>query len=415
MSIKISMNKRQAQVNLAVVMLISFLGTAGIALPYPVLAPYFLNSPANNLTHFMGLEPKLLLGIALAVYPLGMLIGSSFIGAMSDLYGRRRLLIITLIGTAISYLITAFAVYIDSFLIFICARFIAGICEGNVAIARAMAADLHPLIDKTRAMSLLFATVYAGWLFGPLAGGYMMPLGVAWVFAVGSVATALTLLIVMLAIKERQRRPHESRSLGRIIVQENSFALLQHRIIWPLFSFYMIYTLAINLFYEFYPVWLVERLNYGSEDIAWMTVIITTFMILSSVLFSTRIIQYLGRFWSLISGVVLVAISMFLLIFADETGVFYLFAIMGMMIAVNNAVTPAYMSDRFESFGQGKVMGLQTSLFFLANVIMAVAGAFIALFDVNAIMYCAGGIMLGSVIWLFVSGETIHLKTVGKT
>ncbi len=56
------MNKRQALVTLSTAMLISILGTVGIALPYPVLAPYFLDIPANNLNHFLGLNPKLLLG-----------------------------------------------------------------------------------------------------------------------------------------------------------------------------------------------------------------------------------------------------------------------------------------------------------------------------------------------------------------
>ena len=405
------MNKRQAQLTLYIVMLISFLGTAGIALPYPVLAPYFLDYPANELTHFLRIEPKILLGVALAVYPLGMLIGGSFIGALSDLYGRRKLLKITLIGTAVSYLVTAYAVSIHSFPLFILARLIAGVCEGNVAIARAMAADLHPHIDKTRAMSLLFATVYAGWLFGPLAGGYLMPLGVDWVFAIGAIATIVTLLVVMVFIKDREVRPEESRSLLKIIIQENSFVLLKHRVIWPLFSFYMIYTLAINLFYEYYPVWLVEKLSYNSEQIAWMTVIITAFMIMSSVFIATAIIRQLGRYISLIGGVMLVAVSMIIIALAREMLVYVLFAVMGMMIAINNAVTPAYMSDRFEHFGQGKVMGLQTSLFFLANVIMAILGSFIAILSVDAIMYCAGFLMLASLVWLFASGETVHLKS----
>ena len=96
---------------------------------------------------------------------------------------------------------------------------------------------------------------------------------------------------------------------------------------------------------------------------------------------------------------------------ANEIYVSHIFAVMGMMIAINNAVTPAYMSDRFEHFGQGKIMGLQTSLFFLANVIMALAGSFIAILSADAIMYCAGLIMLSSLIWLFLSGEVAHLKS----
>ncbi len=403
------MNKTQARLTLSVVMLISFLGTAGIALPYPVLAPYFLNYPANDLTQFMGMEPKFLLGIALSVYPLGMLIGGSFIGALSDIYGRRRLLMLSLFGTAISYLVTAYAVSINSYFLFVTARFIAGVCEGNVAIARAMAADLHPHIDKTKAMSMLFATVYAGWLFGPLAGGYLMPLGIEWVFIIGALATLVTFFIVAFAVNDNAQRNEKKQSISTIIVTENSFALLRHRSIWPFFSFYMIYTLGINLFYEFYPVWLVERFDYGSEQIAWMTVIITSFMIFCSVVMATTIINTSGRYWSLIGGVFVLASLMILTVFSPLTGVFILFALMGMTIAVNNAVTLTYMSDRFEHFGQGKVMGLQTSLFFLGNVIMAIAGSLIAILSIDAILYGAGIIMLSALFTLYASGETNQL------
>ncbi|MCP4274217.1 MAG: MFS transporter, partial [Gammaproteobacteria bacterium] len=179
-----TITKGRAWMMLVITMLISFLGTAGIALPYPVLAPYFLDYPANDLTHFAGIDPKLLLGVALALYPLGMLVGGSFIGALSDLYGRRLILVVTLAGTSVGYLLTAYAVIIESYPLFLLSRLLSGVCEGNVSIARAMAAELHPHIEKVKAMSLLFTTVYAGWLFGPLAGGYLMALGIGWVFGI---------------------------------------------------------------------------------------------------------------------------------------------------------------------------------------------------------------------------------------
>ena len=136
---------------LFIIMLVSFLGTIGIALPYPVLAPYFIDYPANELTRFMGFHPKMLLGFSLAIYPLGMLIGSIYIGALSDHYGRRKVLLITLLGSVVGYMLTALAIYHESFVFFILARLVTGICEGNIAIARAIAADLHPRIDRTRA------------------------------------------------------------------------------------------------------------------------------------------------------------------------------------------------------------------------------------------------------------------------
>ena len=129
---KQAIDKKKAWATLTACMLISLLGTAGIALPYPVLAPYFLDSPANALNQFMSINPKLLLGIALALYPLGLLIGSSFLGALSDHYGRRLVLLVSLTGSVIGYLLTVFAVYDESYLLFLFSRLFTGICEGNI-------------------------------------------------------------------------------------------------------------------------------------------------------------------------------------------------------------------------------------------------------------------------------------------
>ncbi len=400
-----TITKGRAWMMLVITMLISFLGTAGIALPYPVLAPYFLDYPANDLTHFAGIDPKLLLGLALALYPLGMLVGGSFIGALSDLYGRRLILVVTLAGTSVGYLLTAYAVIIESYPLFLLSRLLSGVCEGNVSIARAMAAELHPHIEKVKAMSLLFTTVYAGWLFGPLAGGYLMALGIGWVFGIAALATALTIVVVLLGVAKREEKHQESRSLRRLIIEENSFRLLKERALWPIFSFYFIYTLAMNLFYEFYPVWLVEKLSYDSQQIAWMTVVITSCMIFSSMFIATRVINLIGQFNSLIASVLILSVSMLLLTYSNENMIYALFGLMGAFIAINNAVTPTYMSDRFGHFGQGKVMGLQTSLFFLGNVIMAIMGSLVSLLSVDATMIAASGLFLLSVIWFILSGE----------
>jgi len=400
-----TITKGRAWMMLVITMLISFLGTAGIALPYPVLAPYFLDYPANDLTHFAGIDPKLLLGLALALYPFGMLIGSSFIGALSDLYGRRLILAVTLAGTSVGYILTAYAVMIESYPLFLLSRLLSGVCEGNVSIARAMAADLHPHIEKVKAMSLLFATVYAGWLFGPLAGGYLMMLGIGWVFGIAAVATILTIVVVLLGVAKREGKHTESRSLARLIVEENSFRLLKERALWPIFSFYFIYTLAMNLFYEFYPVWLVEKLSYDSQQIAWMTVVITSFMIFSSIFIASRIINLFGQFNTLIGSVLILSVGMFSLTYSTENIIYALFGLMGTFIAINNAVTPTYISDRFGHFGQGKVMGLQTSLFFLGNVIMAIMGSVVSLLSVDATMLAASGLFLLSIIWFILSGE----------
>jgi MFS family permease len=104
----------KAKKTLFSVMLVVLFSSAGIALPYPVLAPLFLNE-VSPLTTFADLPSKILLGIILAIYPLGVILGSSVLGAASGIYGRKKTLIITLILTAVSYVLSALAVMAESF------------------------------------------------------------------------------------------------------------------------------------------------------------------------------------------------------------------------------------------------------------------------------------------------------------
>jgi DHA1 family tetracycline resistance protein-like MFS transporter len=394
-----TIDKNKAWPTLVACMLISLLGTAGIALPYPVLAPYFLDTPPNALNQFMSINPKLLLGIALALYPLGLLIGSSFIGALSDHYGRRLVLLITLSGSILGYLLTAFAIFEESYLLFVFARLMTGICEGNISIARAMAVELHPVIDRAKALSLVYATTYSGWLLGPLAGGYLMLVGTEVVFLAAAGAMLICIFVVMLTIKDSNKNELAKGSLLKAINEENSFRLLKHQEVRPIFIFYFIYSLGINTFYEFYPVWFVEKYQFASDDIAWITVLLTATMIFSSILVSSHIVKKLGNFRSLILSAVLLGSLMLMLPFTSLSLIYFLFSASGFLIALNNTVTPTYMSQRFGKYGQGKVMGLQTAMFCLTNVIISLLGSLLAIISITATMMMGGILVLSSIIW----------------
>ncbi len=144
--------------------LVAFFSTVGAALPYPILPPLFAADAANNLNHFLGLPPKLLFGVALAINPVGLLIGSMLLGPLSDRYGRRPVLLLTALGAAAGHAITAVSLLNQSYPLFIVARFATGLMEGNASVARAMLADQLEGADRVRAFSLLNSALYMGWL-----------------------------------------------------------------------------------------------------------------------------------------------------------------------------------------------------------------------------------------------------------
>jgi predicted MFS family arabinose efflux permease len=400
------MTKQKSRLILASVMLISLLGTAGIALPYPVLAPYFLDSPLNDLTHFMGIHPKILLGISLAIYPLGLLFGSLFIGALSDHYGRRFVLLTTLVGSVIGYILTAIAIVYTSFPGFILARFLTGVCEGNISVARAIAAELHPHIDRAKAISMVYTSTYTGWLIGPLMGGYLMVFGVPHVFAFAAVALALAWVLVFFAIADDKKDTDQQHSFWLLIRQQNSMTLFKHKQLRPLIYFYFLYSLGLNAFYDFYPVWFVDEYQASSTTIANATVMLTVAMITISSLVIARLNNVYGEIKLMISGsfvlALLLAIQPFLNLF--QTSIIFVF--IGASIAIANSMIPTYLSKYFGHLGEGKVMGLQVTIFCITNVIIAVIGGPLTILNSKLVLLLGSALIASSCFWMLYSKKS---------
>ena len=156
-----------------VILIIVFLGFIGISMPYLIFPPLFLNSEYSFLPASWGeVSRALFLGITLAAYPLGQFIGSPILGTLSDDYGRKHLLSGSLIVTAICNLFTGIAIARQHLWLLIVSRLVAGLMEGNIAIARAMCADLK-MLSKHETFGKMNAVTSIAYLIGPLLGGVM--------------------------------------------------------------------------------------------------------------------------------------------------------------------------------------------------------------------------------------------------
>ena len=381
------------------VLLVTLLSCAGIALPYPILAPLFMDGVSNGLNSFMGYSPEWLLGVALAIYPLGIFIGGSFIGALSDVYGRKKVLIHTLLISIIGYLITAWAIVTESYLLFIAARFFTGLCEGNVSIARAIALDLGESIDKTRAMSLISASTFLGWLIGPLAGGYLAEYGPEVAFEAGAIAIVFCMLFVMLVVKETHK-VETNESLLTLVKSHNSLHLLKIPGVRAIFYFQLMFTLGLNAFYEFYPVWLVVARDYTPGGIGETTAIMTITMTLTSLLLVTKLKRIFGMKSSLITGMLICVVAMGILPMTQDGMMITLFALTGIGIAIYNGLLPVYASEANPDVGNGSLMGLLTVTFCIANTIIALIGSQALKFGADVPLLLGSALVLVSSLML---------------
>jgi predicted MFS family arabinose efflux permease len=381
------------------VLLVSLIGCAGIALPYPILAPLFMDGQTNGLNSYLGLPTEMLLGIALAIYPLGILIGASFIGALSDSYGRKKVLVWTLFISIIGYLISAYAIVTENYLLFVLSRFFTGLCEGNVSIARAIALDLGETIDKTRAMSLINASTFIGWFIGPLAGGYLAVYGNDVAFLAGAIAIAFCMVLAMATIKETHQVENDKPFLSLLRTQ-NSFYLLKQASVRQVFVLQLVFTMGLNAFYEFYPVWLVAAQDYVAKDIGEITASMTVCMTLTSLLLVTWLKRLVGIKAAMVGALSSCAIVMLILPFTSQQSMVLLFALTGCCIAVYNGLLPVYLSDNHQDEGNGALMGLLTATFCISNTIMALVGSYALTFGPQVPMFMGSGFIALAVLIL---------------
>ena len=369
--------------------LLALLSTIGAALPYPILPPLFAAGVSNGLNHFLGLPPKLLFGLALTINPLGLLIGSALLGPMSDRYGRRPVLLVTAVGAAIGHAVTAVALLLESYPLFIVARFATGLLEGNGSVARAMLADRLDGDLRRKALSWLNGAFYMGWLAGPLLAGFTLAWGITMPFWVAVFALLLTAAMVAIVLPS-ETPSGATTSWWQVARDRHSLNLLREPDLRQLFTVTLAYTCGVTAFYEFYPLWLVEVPGYSARGIAWITAAMCA-MMTTTTLVAGR--PFRGEPLLRARAFALASAALIALLAASNASIgIAAIVLFGIPHSFYNAIVPNWCAERFGAHGQGAVMGLISTTFCLANILMALAGAVLTLIDTRLILLLGAGL-----------------------
>ena len=191
---------------LAVIYATVALDAAGLALIFPIL-PGLLRSMAG--VH----EVSALFGDMLALYALMQFVGAPVLGVLSDRFGRRPVLLLSLAGSAIDYLIMAFTPYL--WLLFV-GRALAGLTAANTAVATAYIADITPEAERAHRFGLFQAFFGGGFVIGPVIGGVLGDISPRDPFFAAAALNGLNLLLaVFVVVESRTRSPLLDLSLFR--------------------------------------------------------------------------------------------------------------------------------------------------------------------------------------------------------
>ena len=254
---------------LLTIFLIVFVDLLGFGLILPLL-PFYAET--------YGASP-LVVGLLTASYAAAQLIGAPLLGRLSDRYGRRPVLLASILGTAIGFVLLgvadplgralagalapAAANGIILALLFV-SRIVDGLTGGNLTVAQAYITDVTTEQDRSRGLGLIGAAFGLGFIFGPAAGGLLSTWGYAVPALVAAALATLNLGAVALFLPEsltqdlRARlhtRPRPAFSLGAL-----AQALARPRV-GPLLHIRFFFGLAFALFQSIFPLYAQYRLG----------------------------------------------------------------------------------------------------------------------------------------------------------
>ena len=155
------------------VILVVFIDLLGFSLILPLLPYYAKTFQANSFTT----------GILVASYAVAQLIGAPLLGRLSDRFGRRPILLISVFGTFLGFLLLGFA---NALWMLFVSRIIDGLTGGNLSIAQAYITDVTDTKSRSQGLGLIGAAFGVGFIIGPVVGGVLSQ----WGYAVPALAAA---------------------------------------------------------------------------------------------------------------------------------------------------------------------------------------------------------------------------------
>lgn len=382
------------------ILLIVFVGFIGISIAYPLFPPLFL-FPDNGMVSAswtMGAR-SLLLGVTLAAYPFGQFVGSPIIGAISDKFGRKPVLMLSLAGTMVGYFLSAFALQQSLLWLLISSRFVTGLAESCLALAQAIIAD-NRQVNKHRGFGGIYMAASFGYVIGPLMGGFLSDqhlfswFSTALPFYAATVLAGLALLLAYWTLPFKAPAAEISpRSFWRSFnIMGHWRDITQFTVLKYLLIAGLVYTLGVDLFYEFAPVYLAGFWLMKPAQIAAYTILLSLAIAAGSIwLPETLSRHYTSRRIVLFSMLFFAALLALMSASPAASWLYVLFTIIGLIIPLASTAINVQLSDHANELIQGKLMGLQWGLRMLGDACICLFGGALVMLSFVAPL-CLGAI-----------------------
>lgn len=399
---------------LAVIFFTIFVDLIGFGIVIPVI-PQLIANPASEFyilpSNFTVQQGYILLGFLTASYSIFQFLSAPILGQLSDKFGRKPILTISLIGTSLSYIVFAIGIVTKSIPLLFLSRAFDGITGGNISVAQAAIADITTPENRVKNFGLIGAAFGLGFIIGPFIGGKLSdPTVVSWFnattpFYFAATLSAVNILAVYLLFPETLKIKNKGLTINWTKPISNIYHAALNVNLRGIYLTIFLFNAGFTFFTTFFAVFLITKFSYTQGNIGDFFAYIGIWVAITQAFIVRRLAGKLPEYKFVRIGLIGAGIATFLFFLPTEAWQLYfivpIFAISnGLMQANINAL----ISRNAGADVQGEVMGINSSVAALAMSIPPILSGYIAAtLNPNAPIIIAGVVVFisAAVFWLF--------------
>jgi len=359
-------NKRRA---FTLLFLFVFMDVLGFSLILPLL-PYYAEA--------FGATAEVV-GLLLGANALTQLVGAPILGRLSDRYGRRPLLLTSIAGTVVSFLMLGLA---RSLAMLFASRILDGFLGGNVSLAQAYITDVTDNKERAKGLGLIGAAFGLGFIIGPALGGtlagdgnYALPALIASGLAFLNLLGVLFWLPESLPPEERERRAGEPRAA---FTARALWEALRLPCVGPLLQTQLFFALAFTTFETIFSLFAQKRLGLDARTTSYVLTYVGVLVVLVQGVGIRLLVKRFSDKQLVFGGAILAGLSLLAWALTPSLGVLLVvlaplaLASGTLRVSINSALTKSVYPEEV-----GGTLGLSASLGSLARVVSPTVGGFV--------------------------------------
>ena len=396
-----------------------FLDLLGLGIIIPIL-PAILLDPFNGILPWTCTYPVriLLYGFLVASYPMAQFFGAPILGTLSDGHGRKKILLISLLGTLIGYIILLYGILNENVWLLFLGRLIDGFTGGNISVAQSAIADISDEKSKARNFGLIGMSFGLGFVIGPFIGGKLSDYNVysgfsyATPFYLAIALVIINLLLVMLIFPETIK----SKRIVKIDVFtgfkniRNAFSFKKLR---AMFLVVFFLNIGHNFFTQFFQVFLMGKFDFSQSKVADLFAYMGLWIAISQGLIMRPLSKSFKPEQILKISILAAAFVLPILILPNQAIWLYLIIpFVAILQGMNQPNTSAVISNMTEVDKQGEILGINQSMQSLAQSVPPLIAAFVTSININIpIMLSAVATLIAWIVFtIFFMGEKSEKK-----